>query len=84
MAHKILIVALYFTLVTCLMPFDKNKQKQKNESLKIMTTFEELDQIMSQSEFKKVWEKARLNIKNGEMVPELEDEFRKIRPEEII
>ena len=64
--------------------FDKKKPKQENDSLKIMTTFEELDQIMSQSEFKKVWEKVRLNIKNGEMVPELENEFRKIRPEEII
>ena len=38
---------------------------------------------MSHSEFQEVWKKVRNNIKNGEMAPELEDEFENIRPEEL-
>ena len=56
---------------------------ENNKPLKLTATFEELDLIMSHSEFSKAWEKVRNNIKNEEINPELQKEFEDIKPEEL-
>ena len=55
----------------------------KNKPLKLTGSFEELDLIMSHSEFSKAWEKVRTSIKNEEINPELQKEFEDIKPEEL-
>ena len=83
MLRKILILLFCLNLISSLITLGR-KEKQKNDDyLRVSTTFEELDQIMSHSEFHEVWKKVRNNILNGEMDPELLDEFEKIRPIEM-
>ena len=82
MFRKMLLVLLFIHLVSSLL-FDNYRSEENIDSSKVIKTFEELDQIMSHSEFQEVWKKVRNNIQNGEMAPELEDEFENIRPEEL-
>ena len=54
-----------------------------NKPLKVKATFEELDSIMYHSEFNKVWEKVRSDIKNEIINQKLQKEFEDIKPEEL-
>ena len=57
--QKILLLKLSFNAIYSLMSFNDN-----NKPLKVKANFEELDSIMYHSEFNKVWEKVRSDIKN--------------------
>ena len=75
--QKVIIVIITFNLISSLISLD-NKNSQKELFIDIKT-FEELDQIMSHSEFNKVWEKVRTNIKNSEIDEESQREFKEFR-----
>ena len=75
--HKIIIVIISFNLISSLISLD-NKNSQKELFIDIKS-FEELDQIMSHSEFNKVWERVRTNIKNSEINEESQREFKEFR-----
>ena len=76
--QKILLLILSFNAIYSLMSFNDN-----NKPLKVKATFEELDSIMYHSEFKKVWEKVRSDIKNEIINQKLQKEFEDIKPEEL-
>ena len=76
--QKILLLILSFNAIYSLMSFNDN-----NKQLKVKATFEELDSIMYHSEFKKVWEKVRSDIKNEIINQKLQKEFEDIKPEEL-
>ena len=76
--QKLLLLVLSFNIIFALINLNEN-----NKPLKLTATFEELDLIMSHSEFSKAWEKVRNNIKNEEINPELQKEFEDIKPEEL-
>ena len=75
--QKIILVIISFNLISSLISLDsKNSQKELFIEIK---TFEELDQIMSHSEFNKAWERVRTNIKNSEINEESQREFKEFR-----
>ena len=82
MFRKMLLLLFFIHTVSSFL-LGNFRSKENIDSSKVIKTFEEFDQIMSHSEFQEVWKKVRNNIKNGEMAPELEDEFENIRPEEL-
>ena len=74
---KIIIVIISFNLISSLISLEsKNSQKELFIEIK---SFEELDQIMSHSEFNKAWERVRANIKNSEINEESQREFKEFR-----
>ena len=83
MLRKILILSFCLNLISSLISLGRNKKQKNEDHLRVITTFEELDQIMFHSEFNEIWKKVRNNIKNGKMDPELEEEFEKMRPKEM-
>jgi len=77
--NKIIIFIISFSLISSLISLDD--KKSQNEPFLEIKSFEELDQIMSHSEFNKVWERVRTNIKNSEINEESQREFKEFRAE---
>ena len=65
--QKIFIFILFLNIIPSLISFSDEHSKSNNEHSIIFKTFEELDKLMSHSEFNKVWENFRENIKKGEI-----------------
>ena len=80
---KILIFIICFNLISTLISFDENNSKSKNEPLEIVKSFEELDEIMSNSEFSEIWKNFRKDIQNGETISEPQKEFSNIKQQEL-
>ena len=78
--EKIILFFLLINISSTLFTLDSNINKEK-EDLKTINSFEELDEIMSQSEFNKIWQKFRKKLKNGEIEPDVQKQFDEIQPE---
>ena len=78
---KAILILLLINISSSLINFDSKSKKEK-EDLKIINSFEELDEIMSHSEFSKIWKKYSQKLRNGEIDPDAQREFEEIQPEE--
>ena len=76
--QKIFVLFLYFNLILTITIFE-TKKSQKDDSLKVIKTFEELDEVMSNSEWKKVWEKTKPKLLNEEKASEINKEFEEFK-----
>ena len=77
--NEIIIFILCFNIFCCFIRFDINSGKEESpqEPRKIITTFEELDRVMSNSEFSKAWKNFKskaYNIKQEEGYEEIEED----------
>ena len=80
--QKLILILLYFNLILTITVFE-SKKSPNDDSLKIVKTFEELDEVMSNSEWKKVWERVKPKLLKGENDPELQKEFEEIKVKKL-
>ena len=78
---KVILILLLINISSSLINIDSKSKKEK-EDLKIINSFEELDEIMSHSEFSKIWKKYIQKLRNAEIDPDVQREFEEMQPED--
>ena len=68
--QKIFLLFIYFNLILTITIFE-TKKSPNDDSLKVIKTFEELDEVMSNSEWKTVWENTKPKFFNEEKTSEI-------------
>ena len=80
---KIFVFLLCFNIIMSFINFDDPKTKSSGKPLKKITTFEEFDEVMSNSEFSQAWERFKKARKDPKYKYEVYNNIEDIKKEKI-
>ena len=81
--HRIFVFLLCFNIIISFITFEDQKKKSSGKPLKKITTFEEFDEVMSNSEFNKAWERFKKARKDPKYKYEVYNNIEDIKKEKI-
>ena len=73
--NRLLLIIICLNIITCLIKFDEDVGEAQRQPLKQVKSFEEFDEIMSNSEFSKAWENFKNMAKVNEEVNNYQNDF---------
>ena len=73
--NRLLLIIICLNIITCLIKFDEDIGEAQRQPLKQVKSFEEFDEIMSNSEFSKAWENFKNMAKVNEEVNNYQNDF---------